>query len=291
MQVISRREALRSAGQATAFFTLVAALPRCFAAAATGDAAICLSMNYSNAPNASFDAAHYREKHLPMLRGIYGDTVERIELRVPRASTMPGAPGAGGPPKAERSAPTPGSAKAASKMPAMPSPPPSPLLAAISLWIRDVKGFAEKTAAARGQIADDLAQVVTGSQPVVQYDRVLALLGDGRDSVSVDDEVTSYYFINTESGKFDPKDYNDNVIPAMVKIYGEKALRRIEFTLGAKAEAGGQPVVAAAAHYYSRDRAAWDQASMSAGQQLAAEAAKHPEVKRVRASMRIAAAG
>jgi hypothetical protein len=175
-------------------------------------------------------------------------------------------------------------------MPAMPPQATSRVIASASLWISDVKAFAEKTAAARSQIAEDLAQVVTGSQPVVQYDRVLALLGDARDTAAVDEEVTSYYFTSSEGG-FDVKDYNDNVIPMMVKIYGEKALRRIEFTSGVKAESGGAPAVAATAHYYIRDRAAWGQATMAGGQQLAAEAARHPQIKPIRASMRIAAAG
>lgn len=290
MKGISRRTLLRGVGHVAAFGALAAALPRQMRAAEAGDAAICLSMTYVNAPDATFDAARFAEKHLPLLKGIYGDVVERIELRIPRAPTTPAMTGP--PPRQARSWSTPGSAKAPAKMPTMPAAPPaSPVLAATSLWIRDVKAFAEKTAAARGQITEDLAQTVTGSQPVAQYDRVLALLGDARNSIAVDSEVTSYYFSAGENVQFDVKDYNDNVIPAMVKIYGEKALQRIEFSMGVKAEGGGHPAVAAAAHYYIRDRAAWDQASMAAGAQLAAEAAKHPEIKRIRASMRIAAAG
>lgn len=281
--VISRRTLLRGVGHAAAFGALAAALPRHLRAAQSGDAAILLSMNFLNSPTAKFDAGRFGEKHLPLLRSIYGDSVERIELRVPRTPTTPA------PAKQERSWGTPGSARAAPKMPAIPAPA-SPVLAAVSLWIRDVKGFGEKTVAAQGQIAEDLAQTVSGSQAMVQYDRVLALLGDARDSIPVDGEVTSYYFSAGEGG-FDVKDYNDNVIPAMVKIYGGKALQRIEFSVGVKAEGGGQPLLAAEAHYYIRDRAAWDQATMASGQQLAAEAARHPQVKQTRASMRIAAAG
>jgi hypothetical protein len=288
MSQISRRELLCGMGHAAAFGALAAALPRRLNAADSGDAAVLLSMNYANAPNAQFDAVRFGAVQLPLLRQIYGDSVERIELRVPSAAMMPAA---AAPPKQSRSWSTPGSAKAVPKTPTMPQPPASPVLAAVSLWIRDVKGFAEKTAAARSQIAEGMAQIVSGSAPIVQYDRVLALLGDARDSIAVDSEVTSYYFTVGDGGQFDVKDYNDNVIPSMVKIYGEKALRRIEFSMGVKAESGGQPPVAAEAHYYIRDRAAWDQASMAGGRQLAAEAAKHPGIKRVRASMRIAAAG
>lgn len=285
-ELISRRTLLRGVGHAAAFGALAMALPRRINAAQSGDAAIVLSMNFGNSASAKFDAARFGDTHLPLLRSIYGDSVERIELRVPKIMAAMPAPA-----RQERSWATPGSAKAAPKAPTMPPPPASPVLAAVSVWIRDVKGFGEKTAAAGNQITADLAQVVSGSQAMVQYDRVVALLGDARDSVPVDGEVTSYYFSAAAGSQFDVKDYNDNVIPAMVKIYGEKALRRIEFSVAAKAEGGGPPLVAAEAHYYIRDRAAWDQATLSGGVQLAAEAAKHPEIKRVRASMRVAAAG
>jgi hypothetical protein len=42
---------------------------------------ICLTMIFEDGPEVKFDAAKYVKNHLPLLRDVYGDSVERMELR------------------------------------------------------------------------------------------------------------------------------------------------------------------------------------------------------------------
>ena len=150
---LSRRSVLKRAGVAAAFGTLSANLTAVVRAAEQqGDSAICLSMIYPNSPKAKFDARRYASKHVPLLTSIYGDSIEHIELRTPR--------------QPDRAARRSGSGASPAVRPTM-GPPPSVILAATCLWIRDLKAFGEKTAAAGDQIAKDLEEVVTESRPVV----------------------------------------------------------------------------------------------------------------------------
>jgi hypothetical protein len=245
-----------------------------------GESAICLSMVYPNAPKAKFDSRRYAEKHIPLLRAAYGDTIERIELHTPRK--LPGMGGSGSLNSAGSHVPSTGAAPM--------GPPPPRLLAAVSLWLRDVKGFGEKTVAAGTSIATDLAEA-TEIQPVVQYDKVLSLLGDARAATATGGQVYSNYFPAREGGNFDAKYYGEKVIPLMVSLYGSKAIRRVEFTMGSVAQGGGKPAVVASAHYYIRDRAAWDAAGMKAFPQLMAEGPKYTTLMPLAADMEVAAVG
>jgi hypothetical protein len=249
------------------------------AAEEQGDSAICLSMIYANAPKATFDSRRYAEKHIPLLKATYGDSIERIELRTPRKM-----PGMGG----SNSLSTAGKSHVPSTSKAPMGPPPPRVMAAISLWVRDVKVFGEKTIAAGTTIATDLAQV-TEAQPIVQYDKVLVLLGDARAAILSDEQVYSTYFPAREGGNFDAKYYGEKVIPLMVSLYGSKAIHRIEFSVGSLAQGGGKPAVVASSHYYIRDRAAWDAAGMKAFPQLMAEAPKYTTLTPLVADMEVAA--
>jgi len=66
-----------------AYGLVAATLPRAAVSAdAAGSAsAVCLSMLFPGGKG-KFDSDRYRDQHLPLIRGIYGDSVERIELRV-----------------------------------------------------------------------------------------------------------------------------------------------------------------------------------------------------------------
>ncbi len=233
--VFTRRSLLAGTGCAAAGSIAANLISVAQAAEEQGESAILLSMVYGNDPKAKFDAKRYRAKHLPLLKSIYGDSVERIELRMP--------PGPGGNAAARASG---------SNVPSAPPPsfgPPPRVMAAASLWIRDLKAFGERTAANGAQITADLAEV-THATPAVQYDKVLVLLGEGRDAMVDDTQVSSTYFFATENGKFDAKYYAEKVIPLMVSVYGKNAIKRIEQTLqlcegvkeiGITVNAGGAP--------------------------------------------------
>jgi hypothetical protein len=275
MRSISRRMLLGGAGQAAAMAAATAVLPRQLLAAAddASESDILLTIVYLNAPKLNFDAKRYREKHIPLLKSLYGPSLERIELRTPRKlpATTFGANRSGG-----------------SHVPSQPVnfTPPAAVLAAATLWIRDLKVFGEKTAALQSQLVEDLKET-TDATPIVQYDRVAALLGDGHNDIGVDGQVFSTYFPTTDGGKFDAKYYGEKIIPLMVKLYGSKAIRRIQYNLGIKA-GGSPPALTASAHFYIRDRAAWDAAGMQAFPQLAAEGPNYTTIAPFVADMEVA---
>src|SRR5262245_3714480 len=113
--ILTRRSLLAAAGQAAAGTMLATALVPVAGAeeAAQPQAApsLCLSMVFLNDAKAKFDADRYTRKHLPLLRKIYGNSVERIELRTAQAAS--------------------------------PGMPPSPLLATTHVFISDVRGFSQ----------------------------------------------------------------------------------------------------------------------------------------------------
>jgi hypothetical protein len=268
---------LANAGYAAAFGSMAGQLLSVARAAEdAGESAVCASMAFANSPKAKFDVKYYRDKHLPMLKSIYGNSVERIELRTPRKLPTMG----GG--RADQShVPT--------ETPA-PMGPPSKVLAAVNMWIRDVKAFGEKTSAASQAIAKDLAEV-TDVEPAAQYDKVLLLLGDSRSSIEPAGQVFSLYFPATEGGQFDAKYYGEKVIPLMVSLYGKEAIRRVEYTIGSSGQGGTKPTMLAAAHFYIRNRQAWDAGGMKAYPQLMAEGPKYTNLIPITADTEVTAVG
>lgn len=244
------------------------------AAQDAGESAVSVSMVFPNAAKAEFDARRYREQHLPLLKGIYGDSVERFELRTPRRN-----PGTGG-------------GRGGSNVPSAPAPmaPPSPVLAAVNIWIRDLKAFSEKTTAASQQIVADMAQI-TAVQPVAQYEKVLLLLGDSRDAIEASSQVFSFYFPAREGGRFDATYYGEKVVPLMVSLYGKEAIRRIEFSTGTAGQGGATPPIAAASHFYIRNRQAWDAGGMKAYPQLTAEGPNYTTLVPIVADSEVVAVG
>lgn len=280
---MSRRSLLAGVGCAAAWGSMGARLLSVAHAEEQGESAISLSLLYRNGPKAKFDSEAYAKGYLPLLKSVCGDSIERIELRTPHVFAMPGMPGAGGGGRQIGSGGTHSPEKAA-----QPMGPQSPLLAAVSVWIRDVKAFGEKTATA-AQLTEELKKI-TEIEPLVQFDKALEVLGDARDSIPVQDNVFSTYFPTKEGAQFDPKYYGEKVIPLMIKLYGAKSIRRVEFSMGTE-QGGAKPVVTAAAHFYIRDRAAWDAAGMQAYPQLMAEGPKYTTIMPFVADMQVAAAG
>lgn len=276
--LISRRSMLASVGLAATNGMGIIRLLQSANAEEQQESAICLSMLYRNGEKAKFDAARYAEKYLPLLRAACGDSVERIELRTPRPFVMPGQ-AASGKPRSSGSHVPQSSAQVG---------PQSPLLASASIWIRNAQAFGERTAAVTG-LAEEL-QKITEVEPLLQFDKVVALLGDARDAIPLQSSVVSTYFPAREGAQFDAKYYGEKVIPLMIKLYGAKSIRRVEFNMGA-AQGSAQPLVTAAAHFYVRDRAAWDAAGMQAYPQLMAEGPKYTTITPLVADMQVVAAG
>jgi hypothetical protein len=265
MKDLSRRELLSLGGYAAVMGALAASLPRGAKAAEASpgaESAICLTMLFPGGKG-KFDADRYRDKHLPLIRGIYGQSVERIELRV-----------APPPPKRTQSR--------------FPQPPPA-FLAAVSLWIRKVDEFGKHTAESGHAIQTDLLKV-SEITPFVQYDLTLSVSGDARSVIPIGTEVASTYFPNKEGGRWDAKYFVEQYLPKVSEVYGNSVLRRIEVSQGRVGQNGAKTALIAASHLYIRDRAAFDTAGMRGGMQLFKETPNYTDIMGVFNLMRVHAA-
>jgi hypothetical protein len=259
---ISRRAVLGSIGQSAALGAVAASLStqlRAAQAAAPAAAAApaptyCLSMMYQPAEGVGFNADLFRDTHMPLMKRVYGNSVERIELRLP----MPRAEG---------------------------TPPPQ-IIATVNTWFKDVTEFAKRNAAGAKEVAASIASVSTA--PLIgQVDQVLSVRGEERLAVPLDSIVLSYYFPAKEGATIDAKYFADTFFPKMAEMYGTAAIRRIEVTSGAAGSAGGKPMVLNSAHIYIRDEAAYDEASGKAGAELGAELVKYTNIQPISTLTRV----
>ena len=250
-EAFSRRTALRGIGHAAAFGTLAAALPG-FVRAADGDATYSLSMTYQYGKKSKFKADRFRDGHLPLLKKIYGDSIERVELRYAEPPQIKQGP---------------------KQIPV----PPQFVIAEVGVWIRDVAAFGKLTGEQGGKIVADLKEV-TEASPIVQYDKTLAGLGSARADVTVGNGCQSYYFMDKEGARFDTKYYVDTLAPRIMELYGPQALRRIEVCQGAAGQGGTKPLVLAAAHLYYSDQNAFFTAGRTALPQLMKESPNYTDI-------------
>ena len=250
-EVFSRRAVLRGIGHVAAFGTLASSLPE-IAHAADGEATYSLSMTYQYGKKNKFKADRFRDGHVPLLKKIYGDSIERVELRYAE------------PPQVKQG-------------PKQVPVPPQFVIAEVSIWIRDVAAFGKLTGEQGGQIVADLKEV-TQASPIVQYDKTLAALGSARTDVTVGSSCQTYFFLDKEGGRFDTKYYVDTVLPRMMDLYGPKALRRIEVCQGAAGQGGAKPLVLATTHLYIADQSAFFMAGRNVMPQLVAEGPNYTDI-------------
>ena len=252
---VTRRQAL---GQLGGMGVLAAFGPGIARAAADSavESSFCLSMIYGS--KAKFESDRFRDAHLPLLRQLYGDGLERIEMRhAPRPSK---------------------------------DQPPISIVASVHLWIRDLKAFGAITEKSGPQIVADLAKVTT-DHPWVQYDQAVSVLGDARDEIQIGTDCTTFYYPNGANTHWDAKQYVEGYVPALVDAYGKEALKRIEVCRGAAGQAGDAPRFASAATLYVRYMPAFQIAGRSAGMKLMPELAKSTNIRPVVANMVVRAVG
>lgn len=238
-EVLSRRSLLAGMGSAALYGVgmgpLVSMVDAQEAAQpAAGAANICLNMVFMGGRRAKFDAKKYADRHVPLLRRVYGDSVERIELR-----TVAG----------------------------MVQGVPSPLLAAATLWIRDPRAFSEKLQAAHDDITKDLDSISSGDR-IAQVEQIIGQIGEARDQLPANSQVISVYYPASATATFDRNYYLDQYLPKQYALYGTGAVRRIEVSYAARELGNNSPQLLVASHLYIRDRSAYDQASRAAFQEL-----------------------
>lgn len=240
---------------------------------------ICLSMVFEDGGKVKFDTEKYLKNHLPLLREVYGDSVERIEVF------------------------------------AIPDPDPKALIrsipvfagipiprAATTLWIKDVAAFGQKLAANAERVNKDLESVSFGNR-LVQPNRLVLELGEPRSAITTGTQVVSNYYrqhvaYKGSNGKvplpapgsvppFDTNLFVEVYLPRIFSLYGPNAVRRLEATVGM--EQGGQKAAQIAAfHLFIKDRAAYDMATANVFVQVKEETLKlNPSAVRLLSDMSV----
>lgn len=290
---VSRRSVLAGAGYAFAGTTAGQLIAAAHAQeAAQGQVgSICLTMLFESGAKSRFESDKYVKRHLPLLKEVYGDSVERIEVRTANASTMG---------------------------------IPSAFLATSTLWIRDVPSFSQKLAANAEKVNKDLDSVAKGNR-LVQPDRIVLAVGDARSEIPSGNVFSLFYRSAADmpgmpgmrvpgggrggpGGRppgggsrggppggggsaaapaapapdgaaaapvaegaaatpatpavFDNTYFTEVYLPKLYSLYGSGAVRRLEATIGV--DQGAQKARQVAAyHIYIRDRGAYDGKSQS----------------------------
>jgi hypothetical protein len=262
---VSRRSVLAATCHAlagTAAGQMLAGLARAQDAASRPPAALSMTVLFPGGGRAKFDADKYVRKHLPLLKEIYGGSVERIEVRT-AASSSTGMP------------------------PAM--------LAMSTMWILDVPAFGQRLAANAERINKDLDAASRGNR-LVTVERVALELGEPRGTVSQGDQVFSLLYPAKPmamgplpAGRggppprggggpppettFDTRYFVEEYLPRLYALYGEEAVRRLEATLG-QDQGGQKATYVGAYHLLIRDRGAFDRKSGSVFTELQQDAGR-----------------
>lgn len=235
-EIISRRGLLAGIGYTAACGSLASQL---VAAARAGEAAapaspeIIMSMVFMGGAKSKLDIKRYTTKHLPLLRKTYGDSVSRIEFRQCNA-TARGVP--------------------------------SDVIGTTSIYISDLGGFAQKMQAGAADVQADLDQASKGTV-LTQIDRLALAMGEARSEVRVNNAVFSTYFWDKPDATFDGGYYSDVYLPKLRSLYGDNAIRRIEFNTG-MVQGGRKPTFLTSAHLFIRERSAYDSANGEAMPEL-----------------------
>lgn len=229
-------------------------------------AGVTMTMQFLSDAKAKFDAGKYAARHLPLLRSVYGEAVERIELRTPATSAN--------------------------------GVPPS-MLAAATMWIRDVPDFSQKLAANAERINKDLDSIARANR-LVQVDRVAFEAGEARADLATDSIVLSMFYPaaapsfgrgNAGQGpRFDADHFLQVYMPHVCSLWGDEVLRRVEATVGL--DQGGQKAAHLGAyHLMVRDRAAYDAKARSVLGELQKDSEKFTNVFPMLTDLRVTAIG
>ena len=279
--IFSRRSLLASAGYAvagTAAGQMLMSVARA-QESAPASSGLCMTMMFMAGSRARFEADKYAQKHLPLLREVYGDSVERIELRTSTGSAMG---------------------------------VPSPILATSTLWIRDVPGFSQQLGANAERINKDLDGAARGNR-MVQVDQIALEVGESRSEVTQNNQVFSLFYPaasaqarggggrggpgggrsagapaegEASTPTFDARYFVEAYLPKLYSLYGANAVRRIEATLG-QPQGGQDPAHVGAYHLMIRDRGEYDRKMNSVFAEMQKDAGKFTTIFPILADMRV----
>jgi uncharacterized protein (TIGR02118 family) len=204
-------------------------------AAAPAQNGNCLTILYPGGEGRAFNADYYRDHHLSLIKKLYGDTIQRVELRTIQTAPATEA--------ADPNAP----------------PPGPPFAAATNIWINDAKAF-HALNQKHGEALHKDAASFTNARPVIQFDKVHGESGAKRSAPAVGDSCLTILYPNSAGVRWDVDYYRTHHMPLIMRLYGLKAISRFELRRGESGIAGGPPQYIGAVNIYIQDPQAFAQA-------------------------------
>ncbi|MEJ1963964.1 MAG: EthD family reductase [Gammaproteobacteria bacterium] len=240
----TRRDVIRTGSSAVTLGVLAAAfgaaLPKGARAQDSAKGVDALTIVYPAGEGLTFNADYYRDHHLKTIMKLYGNTIQRMELR-----KVPGpAAGAAAPPPPAAGAP----------------PPPPRYAAAINIWINDLAAFNASNQKHGKTLTDDVPNF-TNAQPVIQFDKFHGEMGAARSAPKIGDTCLTILYPNSDGVRWDVDYYKKGHMPLIMRLYGEKAIKRFELRKGDAGMApGSKPAFIGSVNIYINDQAAFDAA-------------------------------
>jgi uncharacterized protein (TIGR02118 family) len=233
----SRRDVLASGGTAMTLGMLASAfgatLPRGARAADSAHGVNCLTILYPAGEGIHFNADYYRDHHLTLIMKLYTNTISRFELRTVAPS----------------------------------APPAAKYAAAVNIWISDLPAFLANNQKHGKTLTDDVPHFTNG-MPTIQFDTVQGEAGAKRAAPKIGDTCLTIVYPNSEGVKWDVDYYRTHHMPLIMKLYGEKAIKRFELRKGEKNMAGAKPDYIGTVNIYIADPKAFEDAGKQHGQTL-----------------------
>jgi hypothetical protein len=236
-------------------------------AAPPADLQVCLTNYYMAGDGAKFDRMQYRDKHVGLLRDLFGGSLERIELRTP--------------PKTNR-----GDTRSADKH----GVAQAPILAIESVWIKSLDAYAAAARQAGEKVAASMKGISSG-KIAVQFEQLIASKGEPRESVAQGSNCFVSLYPSKDLGTWDAGYYTDTYLPKMLEAYGTDAIRRVEVCKGITVQGGGKPVFLSAVNVYIKDQQAFMTKGMQAGVALMKETDKYTTIVPVVGTYEVYAVG
>ncbi len=205
-----------------------------------------MTIVYPAGDNIKFDADYYREHHLKLIMSLYGSSIKRFELR-----TVP-------PNAAPAIQPAPG------------APPPPKFSAAVNIWIADLEAFNANNAKHGPELIADVPHF-TNAQPTIQYDDMYGMMGEPASAMKVGDTCLTILYPNGEGVRWDVDYYRTHHMPLIMRLYGEKSIKRFELRKGASGQTGGPAPYIGSVNIYINDQKAFDAAGAEHGKTLVAD--------------------
>jgi uncharacterized protein (TIGR02118 family) len=226
--------------------TFGAVLPKGVQAQDSAKGVNCLTILYPAGDGIKFDADYYRDHHLKTIMKLYGNTIERFELRKVNAPPAPPV-GATPPPNA---------------------PPPGPkFAAAVNIWIADLAAFQANNQKHGKTLQDDVPNFTNG-KPSIQFDKVHGEMGAKRSAPKVGDTCLTILYPNSEGVRWDVDYYRTGHMPLIMRLYGTAAIKRFELRKGDTDMAGGKPAYIGTVNIYIQDQKVFDEAGKKHGKTL-----------------------